>query len=54
MEVWHIRTKYGRAFANPKGIRQRIVLLFRGWTPFNEHWWSKPCKKLAERLNLGK
>ena len=46
----HLRTEFSRAFFRPKGLRERLVLLWRGWRPFvspvcGRVWgvWSKPC-----------
>lgn len=47
MKVWHIHVNNSsRAFANPQGVKQRLILLIRGWRPFNHLWWSKSGKKL--------
>jgi len=41
---WHIRIVGigARAFVRPDGVLDSIVLLLRGWRPFNlGNWWSK-------------
>jgi hypothetical protein len=46
--MFHIRIgEYARAYHKPNGIIGRLVMLNRGWRPFNHIWWAKPSKNQA-------
>lgn len=51
MDVWHIRAMgHSRAFVNPVFVWEKVILLFRGYYPFNDYLYSKPSEALRKLI----